>query len=98
MTNSDSINKFINGFKPVKDFFLNGYCYWFAKLLEDRFNGVIYYMPIKNHFISRINGHYYDANGKIEPDETVYLWSVYEIKNPIEAKRITKYCINKEEN
>lgn len=89
------IEDFIKGFDEVRDFFLYGYCYWFAVILKKRFNGTIYYMPIKNHFIVRINNDYFDASGKIVPDEKVYTWAMYQYKYPTECRVITRDCINK---
>lgn len=88
---------FIKGFDSVKDFFLFGYCYWFARILEERFFGVICYLPIKNHFIVRIHNEYYDASGKVKPDEKVYTWATYQYKYPSECRSIVRGCINKTE-
>ena len=95
MTESE-ILKFIKGFESVKDFFLYGYCYWFSFILADHFDGQICYMPIKNHFITRIHNVYYDASGKVIPDEQVYSWATYQYKYPAECRTITRDCINKE--
>ena len=91
------VMNFIKQFAEVKDFFLYGYCYWFAMILKKRFGGTIYYMPIKNHFIVRIYNTYYDANGRVIPDEDVYPWGAYKYDNPIESERIIRDCINKTE-
>ena len=50
---SCKINSFINGFKElnkdvIEELFTCGYCYWFAVVLKERFNGVIIYNPIMN--------------------------------------------------
>ena len=49
---------FIDHFKGSENVFLNGCCYWFAKILELRFNDDgylvdIFHDPIENHFIAR---------------------------------------------
>lgn len=95
MMTDQEVLDFIKGFKEVKDFFLFGYCYWFAVILEQRFMGQICYMPIKNHFIVRIHNEYYDASGKITPNEKVYSWATYQYKYPTECRVITRDCINK---
>jgi hypothetical protein len=96
MTEQD-ILKFIKGFTEVKDFFLFGYCYWFAVILSEQFMGQICYLPIKNHFITRIHNIYYDASGRVIPDEQVYSWAYYQYKFPSECKSIVRGCINKTE-
>lgn len=96
MTEQD-ILKFIKGFKEVKDFFLYGYCYWFAKILEDHFGGIICYLPVQNHFVTRIKNVYYDANGKFTPDEEVFVWSTFQYKYPHESQSIIRGCIDKTE-
>jgi hypothetical protein len=94
MTEQD-ILKFIKGFTEVKDFFLFGYCYWFAVILEQHFGGVICYLPIKNHFVTRIHNVYYDASGRVVPDEQVFVWSTYLYKYPTECRSIIRGCIDK---
>lgn len=94
---TDEILDFIDGFHPVKKFFLNGYCYWFAKILIERFHkGMIYYLPIKNHFVVKISEQFFDANGIAEFDENPMLWSIYKSIEPVEAERIERDCIRKE--
>lgn len=89
--------EFIKGFSQVQDFFLYGYCYWFANILVQRFPELqIYYLPIVNHFVAGTNNHYFDVSGEIIPNEEIYLWEDYKLTDPIHAKRIEKYCIRKE--
>ena len=60
---------FISNFSTAADKFTNGWCYYFAVILCDRFyqdNPEIYYDPIANHFVTRINNVYYDANVDIK--------------------------------
>jgi hypothetical protein len=93
---------FITDFKAmhpaeVEDVFLHGYCYWFAKILEERFEGIIYYMPIDNHFITRIGKEYYDIRGKLNGDEfnPCCPWSEYKHTDSLEVGRIYRDCIYK---
>ena len=59
---NEQVLKFINDFKKqypkeLEDVFSNGYCYWFAMILNSRFGVIdteIYYLPIQNHFITKI--------------------------------------------
>ena len=91
----EKVLKFISGFKSVKDFFLFGYCYWFAYILAEQFGGEIYYIPIQNHFVTCIKGRFYDAGGIVivRADEIVK-WS--DFTDLSERKRIIRDCINKE--
>lgn len=80
----------------IKKCFRYGNCYWFAKILKDRFNGEIMYLPIDNHFVCKIKGKLYDITGEVKADEKVYRWRDYQRIEPIESKRIIKQCILKE--
>lgn len=49
---------FIAHFKGAEDVFLNGCCYWFAFILQERFHGHgylvdIFYEPVEGHYVSR---------------------------------------------
>lgn len=93
----EQILRFINGFESVKDFFLNGYCYWFAVILAKRFNGEIWYYPIENHFITVINNKGYDASGEYEIHQPTYPWGTYYKVDSLDCMRVVRDCINKEE-
>lgn len=89
-------NKRLND--EVKTYFLNGSCYWYAKMLQERFrpwfNTEIMYNPIQNHFSCKIKDNYYDANGIIAPDLDEWLpWSRYIALEPKGAARIYRDCI-----
>lgn len=92
------IDCFIHNFKAsnaeaIEDNFLNGNCYWFAKILEWRFGGTIFYCPIENHFIANIDDCFFDIRGEITPTETPVAWSAYQNVEPTAAERIRKNCI-----
>ena len=101
---SNQVLDFINGFKEkhsqeIEDVFSNGYCYWFATILNLRFgilDSSIYYLPIKNHFITKIEDKFYDITGEIILDEEPYLWCVYKQFDYLEYERIKRDCILKE--
>jgi hypothetical protein len=49
---------------------IDGNCYWFALILKKRFpKSVIYYLPIRGHFIIKYKGKFYDWNGIVEVEE-----------------------------
>ena len=99
------ILKFINDFKSshieeITDLFMNGYCYYFAKILDERFNhyGKIIYIPLYNHFCYKVYNRYYDITGVIEDKNKLkdaIEWDIYKEKYKIEANRIIRDCILK---
>lgn len=106
------IKQFIDSFthsgklKEVENIFSYGGCYWFARILYDRFylleletDGDILYDPIINHFACRINDRIYDITGDIT-DSSIYdwcSWSDYTEIDELETERIVKYCIRMED-
>lgn len=79
--------------------FSNGNCYWFAKILYERFGatfkrGEIVYHPIDNHFAYRDNrtGYVYDISGMI--DGTGFQsWSAYAKEDALHTQRLIEDCI-----
>jgi len=62
--------------------FTNGYCYYFAIILQERFGGEILYDPIEGHFVTRILDdyfgiHLYDITGEVT---NKYDWSILQPK------------------
>ena len=96
------IINFINNFKKmhpteIEDVFSNGYCYWFATILSERFfKGEIYYLPIANHFITKIDNEFYDISGVYTLNEIPYKWDTYPEFDYLDYVRVVKYCILKE--
>lgn len=92
------IETFIQSFKQLhpietENIFLYGDCFYFALILEYRFKGEICYLPIENHFITRIENQYYDVSGIVIPEEKVYTWKEFKAFDPVAANRVEKYCI-----
>lgn len=81
----------------IEDTFSNGLCYWFAKILEIRFGGDIYFDPYHVHFAIIIDNNMYDITGKIEPHTSDWFnWEDYKLCNDTTA--IEKSCIIKANN
>lgn len=73
--------------------FLNGNCYWFARLLQIQFPYLsIFYLPIEGHFIAGNLGKYYDATGSVVPQEEPILLSDIRRNDPIWYNRLLKNC------
>ena len=92
----DEILEFINRRFPIDCHWTDGNCYWFAKILCDRFPDLtIDYEVIKGHFIAhdQANNIFYDWNGVYVPDFTVY--NLDELrKDSLWYNRIVRDCIN----
>lgn len=94
----EQILSFIKGFDPCRDFFLSGYCYWFANILCQRFHGTLVYDGVDNHFMARIEGELYDASGNVTNLYRYHLveeWEKYRKRDPLHTARIVKGCIEK---
>jgi len=94
----EDVLNFINAIKSkypqqIEDTFSNGYCYWFAKILELRFGGVIYFNPIKVHFGTLIGNKIFDINGIISDGDEWFLWDDYQYIE--DTDMITNTCILK---
>lgn len=100
MTTRKEILKFISRFEDGRDMFLHGCCYWFAKILHDRFlyddKTEIMYDRISNHFATLINGRLYDASGEISKSGFTP-WADMFNEDQYEWKRIIRDCVRFEE-
>ena len=99
------ILEFIEGLKSYEkesvlvDTFTKGYCYYFAIILKDRFpQGEIWYLPVVNHFVYKIEDRFYDATGDCTETyalDLVYSWSEYQMMDAQHSYRIIMDCIKK---
>lgn len=95
----DFIRSFNTPMGEARDKFLHGKCYWFARILYERFSPEypcrIMYNQIENHFCCYINGGYYDASGLItdfnKEDWTSWTYHFY-FETP-DAIRVVRDCI-----
>lgn len=75
--------------------FTCGCCYWFARILEERFSTVyeteILYDAVMNHFAVRIAGRVYDIRGDVTDGYNWEPWS--EFPDEIQQKRIIRDCV-----
>jgi hypothetical protein len=89
---------FINRRFKIEDRWLNGNCYHFARILQDRFGGSIYYLPIVGHFVTKIDGDYYDWTGKLNDemlaDDSPTAWDYIRYADPILYQRLVRDCVN----
>jgi hypothetical protein len=82
--------QFIKRFNDDK--WLTGNCYYFAIILKERFNGIIYYDVINSHFITLIDNIFYDFNGITIPDKPIK-WDSFKEYDYIQYNRILKEII-----
>ena len=96
---TDEIREFLEGMRNggTIDTFTNGYCYWMAVILKERFGGEIMYDAVDNHFGTMIAGKIWDITGEIDYGDWVEWW-LFQMNEPKQAKRITIDCINKTSN
>lgn len=93
---------FIQGFKrfdtgEVTRTFTNGYCYWFACILNTRFpDSEIVYYAVGKHFACKIEDHIFDITGDITNKNLFFeSWDSYRKQNPFEAKEVLLSCVYK---
>ena len=88
------IKQFNTG-KQIEILFKDKCCYWFAKILEMRFsmyNPKIVYDPTLCHFATKIEGKYYDIQGKA-PASYYIDWSSYSSIDYRDYLLVSKNCI-----
>ena len=106
------ITTFIENFKrrgdyqKIEDFFLNGCCYWFMRILDERFGdeGSFLYDIKNNHFvyyfpeldaIFDIRG-YLGTPHELKNNTDYEYWDKYVYYDPIHYYRICRDCIRLE--
>lgn len=80
--------------QEVIEAFTCGCCFWFARILEERFvglNPVIMTDYVENHFGTQIAGRVYDITGDVTEGHKWEPWS--ECEDASLVRRITEYCI-----
>lgn len=90
------IESFISRFHGTEDVFLNGCCFWFAKILSIRFpGGRIVYDSLKGHFLYEYDGTFWDAAGEVPREDPAGLisWDGYKEIDPVHYGRIFRQCI-----
>lgn len=71
----------------------NGNCYWFAKILCMRFNGLyVYYLPAEGHFVASDGVYLYDATGVKQTAETAILLAHIRKDDPLWYQHLMRDC------
>ena len=95
MMKKERVEKFIFERFPEEDKWLTGNCYYFAAILCKRFPGlVIYYLPIRGHFVAGDGKDYYDWTGKVDVngDDPVIFSHLRQDDKPL-YERLRRDCI-----
>lgn len=85
-------------YEEVIDTFKNGCCYWFARILYERFSFeadeiYIVYDEVINHWGCYIDGLVYDISGEVTTDYNWELWSAVMARDELLAARLVRDCI-----
>lgn len=94
----DFIKKFQN--EGTIKIFTEGCCYWFARILCERFDISLYkttmmYNNIDGHFAAKINGRLYDITGELNETADWKTWDEFRENEPIYAQTVIRDCIKK---
>ena len=73
---------------------LDGNCYWFARILQLRFPFLeLYYLPISGHFVCGDDDNFYDWTGIVQLEESPLLFSDLKEQEPDGYNRILRDCV-----
>ena len=72
---------------------LKGNCYWFAKILCDRFPYLTIYYTQEGHFVVGFQSHYYDWTGEVQIAGPIANWDYIQVHDETWADRIKRDCI-----
>lgn len=90
----DEVTEFIQRRFKLDCNWTSGNCYYFAKILKDRFpEGVIFYDVTDGHFIFLYGNKYYDWTGCITPIGHLVEWNKFEKYDCLQKERIIRDCI-----
>lgn len=97
-TAAEAVQQFLHRFhisQDVTDVFTCGCCYWFAKILYERFllsNGAeMMYDEVLNHFGTKVSGRVYDITGDVTDKYNWKPWS--EVGDDLLRARIVRDCV-----
>ena len=97
--NRETVLDFISNFRDTQETFLNGCCFWFAFILQERFGGTMMYLPVENHFVQAIGKRLYDVSGDVTPKylcSQIIPWETIEQYDSSLYRKLVRDCIKKE--
>lgn len=89
---------FIKHFERARDCFTDGCCYWFGHILQARFGARLFYLYEEGHFVSEINGRFYDVTGDVTEQygqRPMLPWNEIESLDGNWYKQIVRDCVLK---
>lgn len=106
MTTKEEILYFISHFQNpgTIETFTHGCCYWFANILDNRFNSFgyesgIWYNSVDNHFATMIftneGPKLFDITGELQITDEWESWWDFTFKDSLLTERIINDCIDK---
>lgn len=90
----DEVLEFIHRRFPIGSHFLDGNCYYFSVILKARFrSSKMMYDVISGHFVTLINGKFYDWSGEVKPDGYLVEWDKYDEYDKLQKQVIVRDCV-----
>lgn len=94
MNIENKILEFIHRRFPTDCNWVTGNCYYLAQILHFRFpDSKIYYEVISGHFLTLINGKYYDWTGIVEPEGYLVEWEKFDEYDALQKQVIIRDCV-----
>lgn len=89
----EDVLEFIKRRFPMDCKWVDGNCYFFAVILNERFpNGEIVYDVIDGHFLLKLGDKYFDHRGVSTPIKPIS-WRDFDSYDCLQKQSIVKYCI-----
>lgn len=103
-TITDAVARFTDRFtgngtrQEVINTFSNGCCYWFAKILTERFRSDtpycwLMYDEVANHWGAHIEGHVFDITGDVTYSYNWRKWDIVMYEDELLTERLFRDCI-----
>lgn len=91
----DEVLEFIHRRFPIDSHFMDMNCYYFAMILKARYHQAsLWYDVVMGHFVTLIDGKYYDWTGIVEPDGYLVEWEHFDEYDSLQKQVIIRDCIN----
>lgn len=97
----EEILDFIDKFGDSREAMKGEMCYWFARILAERFGGEVIYQSVDCHFCTLIENRFYDASGNITKEinpNYAMPWKDYQRFEPAHSARVIREAIWKISN
>lgn len=83
----DKVEEFIKRRFPIDSHFLDGNCFYFGMILKARYpQASLWYDVISGHFVTLIDGKFYDWTGEVLPQECLVEWDKFDEYDELQKK------------